>query len=155
MCRFQWTSHWIVMLRTSRASDFLIFMPSIGYLKLSSRNCFNFNIVSDLIKCFTIILVFFFYFNVCINFSWRFYLRFPWTHLTIFTNFFLIFDNLMYYLSGSYAYGCWLEIWIKSRISKVKPDLRSWENECQWADRSACKRGNLHAFYDFSTYSYL
>ena len=56
MCRFQQTSHWILMLRTLRSSNFLIFMPRIDYLKLSSRNGFIFNIISELIKCLTIIL---------------------------------------------------------------------------------------------------
>ena len=72
------------MLRTPRASDFLIFMPSIDYLKLSSRNCFDFNIIFDLIKCFTII----YFFNF--QFMYLFYCD--------------DFDDLMLYLFGSNAY---------------------------------------------------
>ena len=53
-------------------------MPSIDHLKVSTRNCFDYNIVSDLIKCFTTI----FFFD---------------------DFFFLRFDDLMLYLSGSYG----------------------------------------------------
>ena len=80
MCRFQQTSHWIFMLRTPRASDFLIFVPSIDYLKLSSGNCFDY-IISDLIKCFTIIFFFNFYSFFYDDFFYDFLL---WTSLTIF-----------------------------------------------------------------------
>ena len=68
------------MFRPSRASDILIFMPPIYNLQLSNCNCFDFNIVSDLIKCFTL----FIYFD---------------DFLTISMN---VFDDLMLYLSDSY-----------------------------------------------------
>ena len=46
-------------------------MPSIDYLNLSRLNCFDFNILYDLIKCFTLIFFFNFQF-MCVKFLWQF-----------------------------------------------------------------------------------
>ena len=93
MCRFQRTSHFIFMLRTATASHFLIFMPPVDNLQLSNYNCFDFNIVSDLIKCFTLFVFCGDFLTISINVS------------EDCNDFFPIIDDLMLYLSGSYNHA--------------------------------------------------
>ena len=94
---------------------FLISMPTIDYFKLSSRNCFNFNIASDLIKCCTIIFPFKFLIHVIIFFDGFFTIS--TNVLNDFDVFFLIFEDLTLYLSGSYDCNPWG--WIIDLVSHI------------------------------------
>ena len=63
-------------------------MSPIDYLKLNNQNCFDFNNVSDLIKCLTIILYFNFLFMNLFFFDDFFTIS---TNLTIFFKYLTIF----------------------------------------------------------------